>query len=146
MKNRIAAVGFFVLEFFAIKAQQYNVSSSPCDPLTYQNFPWYLGGNQTLMSAMAGGDPGDPRMPDVPDLDIGTCDNYDFILKSNNFQSIWVKPSGNIGINSRNPGAALEVAQPGTNSSFGLKIYGNNSGDIESRTGLRMLWNTGAAF
>jgi hypothetical protein len=57
---------------------------------------WNLGGNN--MSAVI-------NTPFAPN--IGTCDNYDFILKANNNQRIWIKPDGKIGFGISNPGSTF---------------------------------------
>ena len=55
---------------------------------------WNLGGNN--MSAVL----------NTPfSQNIGTCDNYDFILKANNTQRMWIKPDGKIGFGISNPGS-----------------------------------------
>lgn len=61
--------------------QSYITEGAPCVPGA---LPWFVGGN-TLDS------------PPNFVQDIGTCDNTDFILKANNVQRQWIKPSGSIG-------------------------------------------------
>ncbi|MCE4065384.1 cell wall anchor protein [Chryseobacterium gleum] len=47
---------------------------------------------------------------------IGTTDNQPLILKSNNLESIRIKPNGNIGVGTVNPDTKLHVAQDNTNN------------------------------
>lgn len=47
---------------------------------------------------------------------IGTTDNQPLVLKSNNIESLRIKPNGNVGIGATNPDAKLHVAQVNTNS------------------------------
>jgi hypothetical protein len=84
------------------------------------NPAWLLGGNK--MSAI------------VPSGDVfgggqalGTCDAYDLILQAGGVQSLWLKPSGRLGINKPNPGAALDIAalDPTTGA---LSIYSGGGG------------------
>jgi len=60
------------------------------------------------------------------DLLIGTVDNFDVFLKSNNVTRLTVKDSGNIGINRLNPTAKLEIsdntAASGTGDGSGIYL------------------------
>ncbi|WP_228445926.1 cell wall anchor protein [Chryseobacterium gleum] len=47
---------------------------------------------------------------------IGTTDNQPLILKSNNIESIRIKPNGNIGVGTVNPDTKLHVAQDNINN------------------------------
>lgn len=47
---------------------------------------------------------------------IGTTDNQPLIFKSNNIESLRIKPNGNIGIGATNPDAKLHVAQDNINN------------------------------
>lgn len=51
---------------------------------------WYMGGNNVLPIISQ-------PSPVVQYADIGTCDNADFILKSNDSLRQWIKPDGTIG-------------------------------------------------
>jgi hypothetical protein len=64
------------------------VAPSPC---VTSAGPWYEGGNINPATNT-----------------IGTCGAVDFILKSQN-NSVWLKPSGNVGIGNPNPAAKLDV-------------------------------------
>ncbi|MBA2612737.1 MAG: hypothetical protein H0U95_12240 [Bacteroidetes bacterium] len=68
-------------------------SSWECVPGTPN---WNIGGNNFNFLGLAG----------VPDANIGTCDDNDFILKSNNNPKIWLKNTGGneyIGFGTANP-------------------------------------------
>jgi hypothetical protein len=62
-----------------------NILGSPCLP---NAAPWYEGGNANPLNQS-----------------IGTCNNIDFILKSNNINRQWIKPDGKIGFGIQNPGS-----------------------------------------
>lgn len=69
--------------------------SLPANWLCYDNAPsWTYGGNN--ISALI-------NSP-IPN-NIGTCDNYDFILKANNQSRLFIKPDGKIGFGISNPGS-----------------------------------------
>lgn len=73
--------------------------------------PWYEGGN---------------NLP--TNNSIGTCDANDFVLKSNNVLSQWIKPSGSIGFGANftsNPGDPLQfVFSNGLTRCKGNNVYG----------------------
>lgn len=92
-------------------------------------FPWTMGGNY----------PGDNT--------IGTCNGADFILKSNSVESVFLKPTGlvGIGINNSNPSAALDVSDNslgGTAEHF--KIYGDLNGTVGSSCEMRLFYKPGS--
>ena len=101
--------------------------SGPC--LT-DAMPWVQGGNSN-----------------PADNTIGTCSSTDFILKANNVQSVFLKPSGfvGVGLNNTNPLASLDVSDgvvsPG--GPFHLKLYGDLNGAVES-TGAMSLFYAGS--
>ncbi|MBK9286048.1 MAG: hypothetical protein IPM51_17265 [Sphingobacteriaceae bacterium] len=77
-----------------------NLFKGPALPPTWPCIPaglfWSLGGNNinalnnTIYQGMS---------------DIGTCDQFDFILKANNINRQWIKPDGKIGFGIQNPGS-----------------------------------------
>jgi hypothetical protein len=71
----------------------------PINPASYPsctstNPAWRIGGNTVGSRAGA---------------NIGTCDNYDFILKANDTPYLWLKPDGKLGIGNSNPSYQLDV-------------------------------------
>ncbi len=59
--------------------------------------PWALGGNSisSLINSLTQGNT----------MDIGTCDDYDFVLKSGGNQKIWLKSQGGVGFGTASPQA-----------------------------------------
>lgn len=124
-----------------------SVASEPC---TQGASTWYLNGNNVVVP---GGLPPGSQIPTnlaVPD--IGTCNDYPFVLKANNNRSVFILPSGRVGIGNPLPAAQLEVSAPGlsrvfnsstganssssfwainASTSFGLENDGNNVGHIK---------------
>ncbi len=84
-------------------------TSFPCVAST---IPWYEGGNS--IGTTNGNN------------SIGTCNAYDFILKANNNQAIWVKPDGKIGFNTTNPNARFEIT--GSGSTDGIRYNSPTGG------------------
>jgi hypothetical protein len=68
----------------------------PGDPCLGSVGPWYEGGNVV-----------NPNSNNT----AGTCNNYDFILKANNMQSVYIKPAGKVGIGAIAPSAKFEVLE-----------------------------------
>lgn len=111
--------------------------------------PWALGGN--VIITVGGTSNGNVATAPVTHNNIGTCNNYPFILKSNNVQSIFLLPNSYVGIGRNNalPGAALDVintdpVNPANVSSF--RIYGDLPGNLESTTDINMNFATGKTF
>ncbi len=71
---------------------------------------WWLGGNNISYVTPTAVTLGSPPPPTVQG-NIGTCNNYDFILKSNNLNTMWIKPSTKVGISESNPVAKFEVLE-----------------------------------
>jgi hypothetical protein len=118
-------------------------NSTPCDP---QATSWNLGGNTIVPPAFW-----NPNLPVCatcphPLTDVGTCNNFPFILKANNFPSVYITPGGNIGINSTNPSAALDVIEPNASSASHLRIFGDQGGNIESETSMNLNFAHGKSF
>jgi hypothetical protein len=101
-------------------------------PCIINSMPWYMGGNIN-----------------PTDNSAGTCSNQDFILKSNDVKSIFIKPSGFVGIGQTNnsPAAALDVFDGSIPSNTGhIRIFGDQWGTIESTTDLSMYYKTSSNF
>jgi hypothetical protein len=70
----------------------------PSIPCIVNSTPWYEGGNTI-------GNNGNNT--------AGTCNNYDYILKANNTNRLWInRTNGNIGLGTATPGARLTVYEP----------------------------------
>jgi hypothetical protein len=97
-----------------IVAKQTPGTINPC---TLTNSPWRVGGN------IIGNN--------VGFIDIGTCDNKDFILKAFSTDYIWIKTNGQIGLGNSNssPVAFLDVITTGSMPAFNLA---NSSGTLFS--------------
>jgi hypothetical protein len=69
---------------------QGNLFKAPPQPANYFCYPnapaWTLGGNNLLNQII----------PNVLQFNIGTCDATDFVLKSNNVQTQYIKPDGSV--------------------------------------------------
>lgn len=92
--------------------------------------PWFLGGNSNISNNT-----------------IGTCTNYDFILKSNNIESIFLKTNGYVGIgrNNSSPQAFLDVSDnTGLSTVEHMKIFGDLNGSIESTCEMRLFYKPGS--
>lgn len=107
----------------------WDVQSSSC---IGQASPWVLGGNS--MSS------------NMPLSNIGTCDKYPFILKANNFESVFIQPSGYIGINNATPAAALDVVSPAGSHKGSLRIFGDDMGTIQSIGHMNMVYASNSDF
>ena len=100
-------------------------------PVTYvipacvtTNGGWLLGGNSMAATVPAGGYyPGGFGGGQV----LGTCDAWDMILEAGGVSSMWIKPSGKlgIGVGASNPGGQLDIVTSGTTN--GLNILNGTS-------------------
>jgi hypothetical protein len=107
----------------------------PCTPPTAA--PWVMGGN-SVSSGMSN--------------TAGTCNGYDFILKSGNIQQVYMKPnvsswgSGLIGFgpNNSNPLAQVDISSgtiaPGRPGIEHTRIYGDYNGTIETSGEMNLLY------
>ncbi|MCA0431227.1 MAG: hypothetical protein LCH32_12075, partial [Bacteroidetes bacterium] len=88
------------------------IGSTPCLPNT---IPWFEGGNNVDLTVNGSNY-------------AGTCNNVDFILKSNNVSTIYNKPSGSIGFGANftsNPGDPLQfIFSNGLTRCKGNNAYG----------------------
>lgn len=84
-------------------------------------YPWFRGGNTV------GGQ--------VNANTIGTCDNYDFVLKAFDKKSLFLTAANSyvgIGHNNTAPTAQLDICDPASSNAEHLKFYGDMWGTIES--------------
>ena len=79
---------------------------------TNLQIPWRLGGNTIATLANNRNE-------------IGTCDNYDFILKAYDTKALWIKPSAFVGIGTSAPMAKLDI-EAGSPSLNILKLTNTN--------------------
>lgn len=127
-------LSFCILILLISKANaQLFGSFSSCDPNPY---PWYIGGNNLAPIAPANA----PPHWTPPLTDIGTCNNFPFILKANNNPAICISTNGKVGIGlgHNNPLATLDVKDQ---SSF--RIYSDAAGNVESSTHINLIAGLG---
>jgi hypothetical protein len=119
----------------AQEVQYPDGASEPCVP---NATAWVLGGNNVMVSTCG-------RCP-APYSDAGTCNNVPFILKANNFQSVFIQPNGNIGINNPLPVGALDVRSANPVNQGSIRIFGDAMGTVESIGHFNMGFATGHDF
>ncbi len=89
---------------------------TPCDPTCP---PWTLGGNMLSTVTQA----------TIANAILGTCDANDFILEANGIPSLWIKPTGKIGIGTSQPVSKLTLAGGDLGIDAGHRIQSNSFGD-----------------
>ncbi|HQQ95527.1 MAG TPA: hypothetical protein PLQ93_13315 [Bacteroidia bacterium] len=116
-------------------------NSKPCLPNATS---WVLGGNHILASTPGGfGAPGVSAASDV-----GTCNEYPFILKANNKNSLFIQPNTYVGVGYLNssPAAALDIRDGNSPAPSNFRIYANTLGQVESTTDMRLHFANGQNF
>jgi hypothetical protein len=96
----------------------------PDPPCLANPVPWYLGGNIMI-----------PRAFGVVNNDIGTCNNYDFILKANSKKSLFITAQNawvGVGLNNSAPSAVLDILDPANNNTQHTLVRGDLSATISS--------------
>ena len=90
-----------------------NYNGTESNPCIQPSTSWYLGGNNIAPQLQANSGSNSPNVAPNYTIysDIGTCNNYDFVLKSNNNLTMWLKPSTKVGISEANPKAKFEVLE-----------------------------------
>lgn len=93
------------------------ISNPPPGPvlLCSNSLNWNLGGNNI-----------GPYMSYTPPPAVGTCDNFDFVLKANSTNHIWLKTDGKVGIGTNDPTAQLAVLITGNNKAFNISNSGTD--------------------
>jgi len=81
---------------------------------TANSLNWTLGGNQ-IGPWMQYGFPA-----------AGTCDNFDFVLKANSTNYVWLKTDGKLGLGKSNPNAKFEIETNGTVPAFNISNSGTD--------------------
>lgn len=113
-------------------------SSDPCIPGAST---WFLGGN-----VITGGSFG----PNVsgPVSDVGTCNEFPFVLKANNNKSVFILPNSRIGVGFMNatPSAVLDIKDGNNPSPSHFRIYGDAAGNLESTSDITMNYASGKSF
>ena len=117
-----------------------STASEPC--LINASF-WALGGNNIIVPPGGFG----PTLP-PPATDIGTCNEFPFILKANNKKSVYILPNSHVGIGFLNasPSAALDIRDGNAHIASNFRIYGDAVGNLESTTDINMHYLGGKSF
>ena len=118
-----------------------NANSQACTPSATT---WFLGGNNIVPPPPPVGGLGTAQ--NSAQTDAGTCNEFPFILKANNFQSVFITPAGRIGINNPAPAAALDIRNPVANNQTSFRIFGDQAGTLESTGGVRFIYESNTAF
>jgi len=115
-----------------------SVDSDPCIP---NASTWFLGGNN-----ITGGYTGPLLIPPV--TEIGTCNEFPFILKANNKNSIFILPHSYVGLgyNNTTPISVLDIKDGNNPLASNFRIYADNRGNVESTTDMTLNYLTGKSF
>jgi hypothetical protein len=136
MKKSSLVAGLIILATINVSKAQRDQYPAQSDPCISGATPWVLGGNNLIYPSQVS--------PTTPPLEnnIGTCNAYDFILKANNIQSMFITTTGNVGVG----------AFPAANCKFDVtnasnfRIYADATGHLESTTDVNMHFATGGVF
>ncbi len=106
---------------------------------------WFLGGNQIIPPTYV---PPGGTNPVSAQTDIGTCNEFPFILKANNKKSMYILPNSRVGIGFLNssPSAVLDIRDGNAASPSNFRIYGDATGNVESTTDINMYYMSGKTF
>jgi len=88
---------------------------------------WDIGGN-----AIGG------YMGFTPTPAAGTCDNFDFILKANGANYVWLKTDGKLGLGTSSPAARLDVLTSGNNKAFNISNAGTDLFSVNADGGTQI--------
>lgn len=106
---------------------------------------WFLGGNQIIAPTYI---PPGWTTPFPPQTDIGTCNEFPFVLKANNNKSVFVLPNSRIGIGYLNssPSAVLDIRDGNNANPSNFRIYADASGNLESTTDITLNYASTKSF
>lgn len=120
------------------------VASDPCIP---QATSWVLGGNNIIPLPPPPPPSGDEvTAPAVNHTDIGTCNDFPFILKAKNLHTVWITQQSRVGIGTSSPNSRLTIDTRWSGGD-GLNVITNNTGYAfavhNSGGGIHAIWNDG---
>ena len=140
LKTVAIAIIFLIAKNQLIAQAEFSYAPGGSDPCIPGATPWVVGGNNIGATSNCHGCP--------ITSDAGTCNNAPFVLKANNFQSVFIQPSGKIGINNPNPVAALDVLNPTGGNQSSLRIFGDNWGTVQTLGHMNLVYGStpGADF
>lgn len=128
MKNPILFISFFILPniYFAQETPWGENNGAQSVPCVTNATTWFLGGNDITPLTANQGNTATPNQA-VQQNNIGTCNDFDFILKAYNNKTMWIKPNTKVGISEAIPTAKFEVLETNplnleTGGNYGLLI------------------------
>lgn len=106
---------------------------------------WFLGGNQIIPPTYV---PPGGSTPFPAQTDVGTCNEFPFILKANNNKSVYILPNSRVGIGFLNssPSAVLDIRDGNSHAPSHFRIYGDGFGNLESTTDINIHYFTGKTY
>ncbi len=109
--------------------------------------PWHLGGDY-IVTGPNYTPPGPFGVFSASNFihDIGTCNDFPFVLKANNLKSVFIGQTGLIGINNAQAQAALDVKSSNIANQSSFRIHADVDGNLESTTGINMNFAQGKTF
>jgi len=131
----VKATALFMLVVSNYNAQDVHPwTGNETDPCINPATTWYLGGNNLLAPIPTAQQVGGLPPSYTIHNDAGTCNEYDFILKSNNKQLIFLTTAKRVGIghNNSTPTALLDVFDNSNANIFHTLIKGDKYGTIET--------------
>ncbi len=112
MKNNLTFLCAFVtIPLITFSQGDNNYTGTETTPCHEPAAAWYLGGN-ILAPQLNNGSNNYGQVANYTIFsDIGTCNNFDFVLKANNNLTMWIKPNTKVGISEVSPTAKFEVLE-----------------------------------
>ena len=131
--NRKIILIFFFISSITFAQGDFPWVGNETDPCISPATTWYLGGNNLQAPNPGPQILGSPPPSYTVQNDVGTCNNYDFILKSNNNQLVFLTTTKRVGIGNNNtmPHALLDVFDVSNSNVFHTLIKGDQNGTIE---------------